>query len=339
MQTASRRSAESARQLKSRGKDPDDPRRSPRSIESKNGGLGRSAMHRCSGASPERGRVGGKTERKGFIGTLRSRGRERSLLYSRSLSLPLSLSLSRSAQGRADSHGTRRARTQRRNAGASARARAHSLDTYKGRGEAPLPRVPTCFRPQAAVITAQSRVVDQPGRRAAAATAATAASSPLRSSSSRWLKRGGLSSARNALPSARAFRSPPGSGVERRPRPREVDGRSAALSPFRSRLRRRLVCCCSRKSSSMNGERFVNWTRIVPRCFPPYRSRIYARRLRASRNLSGMKITLLPLSLSLSFSLSLSLSLSCARARARIRSLILHKVAPSDSPWLAWLHG
>lgn len=39
-------------------------------------------------------------------------------------------------------------------------ARAHPPIRTKAE-EPPLPRVPTCFRPQAAVITAQSRVVDQ----------------------------------------------------------------------------------------------------------------------------------------------------------------------------------
>jgi len=105
-----------------------------------------------------RSHVGGKTrKKKGFI------GREaaphsgwiafvcRSSSFHPSFSFPL--------HGDMDSHGTLRARThtmQRRHTYACAHPRIRTKAE-----EPPLPRVPTCFRPQAAVITAQSRVVDQ----------------------------------------------------------------------------------------------------------------------------------------------------------------------------------
>lgn len=103
------------------------------------------------------GSVGGKTRKMGFIGkTARTAvGRDRFCVALFSF-FSLSLSLSRLRRGM-DSHGTLHTP---RNADTYARARTR-VDTYKGTEEPPLPRVPTCFRPQAAVITAQSRVVDQ----------------------------------------------------------------------------------------------------------------------------------------------------------------------------------
>lgn len=44
---------------------------------------------------------------------------------------------------------------------------------YSQREEVPLPQVPTCFRPQAAVITAQPRLVDE-GRSGSNATVSIA---------------------------------------------------------------------------------------------------------------------------------------------------------------------
>lgn len=106
------------------------------------------------------GGVGGKTRKKGFIRGPH-RGRVGSAFVSlsstlRSLSLSLSLFLSLRA-GVWIPTGRCAHTMQRRHVC----TRAHPLIRTKVEELSPLPRVPTCFRPQAAVITAQSQVVDQ----------------------------------------------------------------------------------------------------------------------------------------------------------------------------------
>jgi len=105
-----------------------------------------------------RGRVGGKTRKKmGFIGGRGGVAPRLGWIAFVSFFVLLSLFLFPFAQGM-DSHGTLRTH----DATPTHVCKRAPADTHKGvREKPPLPRVPTCFRPQAAVITAQSRVVDQ----------------------------------------------------------------------------------------------------------------------------------------------------------------------------------
>jgi len=214
------------------------------------------------------------------------------------------------------------ARTHRCDGGAS--ARAHSLDTYKGRGEPPLPRVPTCFRPQAAVITAQSRVVDQPGRRAAAAAAAPEFVVPL-AEAGRPLLRSQRASIRARVPfSSRKRRGTPAAT----PRGR---GRSGVPLFLPSVLAREETCrlrrARRRSRASISGADLLIGCALFRAVF----------HLIARGSTMPPRFEESPRNENYSF--SLVRMRARARARARIRSLILHKVAPSDSPWLAWLHG
>jgi len=123
------------------------------------------------------GGVGGKTRKKGFIrGSAPRSGRIRFCVALLGSSPRSSLPFSRRGM---DSHGTLR----RTLCNADTYARARTRWYVQRQRNSPLPRIPTCFRPQAAVITAQSRVVDQKGRREEKRAAAVQRSAPESSSS------------------------------------------------------------------------------------------------------------------------------------------------------------